>query len=283
MKKSIVIFMALLISLLSLTACGDDSTSSTNSKNMDKILKVGIDLKYPPFMFLDENNKPSGLEPDLAYALGDYLDMDVEIINTDFSMLIAALETGEIDIVISDMSITEDRKSKVDFTKGYRYGRTNALVNKDFYEKNNISNDMNAEDFFNLQDIKCIGLSGTVGTIIPNLYGVEATEASEIATAIFEVISGNSNVLIGSYVVFGDHAANPDTTEIYLGIPNYSTSAFAVKKGNNALLKEANSFIDTLYEEGGLYEELAKKYDNQIHKIYFSDKYGFEYITSKPE
>jgi len=283
MKKLIVILTTLLITIFSLTACGNNSSSNPKGANTNEILKIGIDLKYPPFMYLDENNKPSGLEPDLAYALGDYLDMEVEIINTDFSMLIASLETGEIDIIISDMSITEDRKSKVDFSKGYRYGRTNALVNKDFYEKNNISDDMSAEDFFNLQDIKCIGLSGTVGTIIPNLYGIEATEASEIATAIFEVISGNSNVLIGSYVVFGDYAANPDTTKIYLGIPNYSTSAFAVKKGNTMLLNKANSFIDTLYEEGGLYEQLAKKYDNQIHKIYFSDKYGFDYITSKPE
>lgn len=276
MKKIVLLILSIMIAVFSLTGCGKKGVD-------EEILKVGIDLKYPPFMYMDEKGIPTGLEPDLAYAFGEFLGKDVEIVNTDFSMLMPALETGEIDIVISDMSVNEQRKAKVDFTNGYRYGRTTALVNKDFYNENNITDDMKVGKFFSLENIKCIGLSGTIGTTLPQNYGVRADEATEIATAIMEVTSGRSNVIVGSYVIFGDHAANPDTTEIYLGIPEYSTSSFAVKKGNIELLNKANEFIDTLYEKGGLYEQLADKYDNAIGEVFFNDDFGLNYIITKPE
>jgi len=234
-------------------------------------------------MYLDENGEAAGLEPDLARAFADYLGKEVEIVNTDFSMLIASLETGEVDIVISDMSVNEQRKQKIDFSDGYRFGKTTALVNKTFYDANNITDDMDVEEFFGLEGIKSIGLSGTIGTIIPQKYGIEALEATEIATAIMEVTSGNSNVIVGSYVIFGDHAANPDTTEIYLGIPEYSTSAFAVKKGNIELLENANEFIKELYKEDGLYEQLRDKYDKAVAEVYFNDDFGLDYIVTKPQ
>jgi len=277
MKKflSVMIIAILLVGVLA--ACG-----STEKVEGD-VLKVGIDLKYPPFMYLDENDVPAGLEPDLARAFGDYLGREVQIINTDFSMLIASLEMGETDIVISDMSVNEERKQKVDFSDGYRYGKTATLVNKDYYYASGISDDMPVEEFFALEGVKVIGLSGTISTIVPENYGAEATEATEIGTAIMEVTTGNYNVLVGSYMVFGDHAANPDTTEIYLGVPEYSTSAFAVKKGNTELLKQANAFIATLYEDGGLYEQLADKYDAAVAEVFFDNSFGLDYIVTKPE
>lgn len=277
MKKKIWTILASLILVLAFTSC-----STTDSKE-DTALRIGIDLKYPPFMYLDENKQAAGLEPDLARAFGEYLGREVEIVNTDFSMLIVSLESEETDIVISDMSVKEERKQKVDFSDGYRYGRTVTLVNRDFYDEKQISDEMPVEDFFALDGLKMIGLSGTVSTLIPEKYGVEVTEATEISSALMEVVSGNYNVLVGSYAVYGDQAANPDTTRLYLGIPEYSTSAFAVKKGNTELLEKANAFIETLYEEGGLYDELAGKYDETVREAYFNENYGLEYITNKPQ
>ncbi len=275
MKRTGLLIIVLVIVLGALPGCRKESN--------EDILKVGIDLKYPPFMYLDDNGVPAGLEPDLSRAFGEYLGKEVEIVNTDFSMLIASLETGEVDIVISDMSVTEERKQKLDFSTGYRYGRIPVLVNKSFYDEKEITDEMSPEEFFALDGLKAIGLSGTFATTIPGDYGVEAAEATEIATAIIEVTTGSSNVIVGSYVIFGDHAANPDTTEIFLGLDQYSTSAFAVKRGNTELLEKANEFIHTLYEDGGLYEELAEKYDEVIHEVFFSEKYGLDFVVTKPE
>ncbi|MGH4037952.1 MAG: transporter substrate-binding domain-containing protein [Sphaerochaeta sp.] len=257
------------------------STKETTTETDENTLRVGIDLKFPPFMYEDENNNPTGLEPELARAFGDYLGMNVEIVNTDFSMLIPALQTGEVDVVISDISVTPEREKSIDFSIPYRYGRTPVLVNKDFYDNNNVTDEMSASEFFNIKGAKFIGLSGTVGTIIPSRYGVEADEATEKGTAIMEVATGQSDAIVGSYVVFGDHHANPDTTEIYLGIEDSTPSAFAFKKGNTQMVEKANEFIETLYQDGGLYEQLAEKYDDEINKVFFSDGLGLDYIVSK--
>jgi len=278
MKKLIKLLIAIIIVTVTLISCG----SKAVVKNTTEPLRVGIDLKFPPFMYQDENGNPTGLEPDLARAFGAYTNREVEIVNTDFSMLISSLQTGEVDIVISDISVTPERSQKVDFSDGYRYSRTPVLVNKDFYELNNITDQMSADEFFNIPNARFVGLSGTVGTIIPARYGIEATEATEIATAIMEITTGQADAIVGSYVVFGDHNANKDTTEIYLGIPDSTPSAFGVKKGNTELLEQANNFIATLYQDGGLYEELAKKYDEDIHKVFFNDELGLEYIVQKP-
>ena len=275
MKKKLSIIILVII-VAAFTGCGKSEIS-------DNTIKVGIDLKYPPFMYLDENGNPAGLEVDLAYAFGEYLGKDVEIVNTDFSMLVASLDSGETDVVISDMSVTEERKQKLDFTEGYRYGRTIALVNKNFYNENKITDNMAVEKFFNLEKIKFIGLSGTIGTIVPQKYGVEVTEATNIASAIAEVTNGNHNVMIGANTAIGDHAANTDTTELYYGIPEYTASAFAVKKGNKELLEKANEFIETLYEDGGLYDQLETKYDESIGEFLKDEKLGLQYIVTKPE
>jgi polar amino acid transport system substrate-binding protein len=278
MKKTGYLISIVLIVALALVSC----TQKKVEKSENNTLRVGIDLKFPPFMYLDDDNNPTGLEPDLARAFGEYLNRDVEIVNTDFSMLIPALQSGEIDIIISDISVTEEREKTIDFSLPYRYARTPVLVNKDFYDRNNFNDDMSATEFFNIEGAHFIGLSGTVGTIIPERYGVVADEATEIATALMEVTSGQSDAIVGSYVIFGDHNANKDTTEIYLGIPDSTPSAFAVKKGNTELLNQSNEFINTLYEKGGLYEQLAAKYDEAIHKVFFNEELGFKYITERP-
>ena len=281
MKKQITLIGIIL--LLAIILINYSDKKSISKENVQNTLKVGIDLKFPPFMFENDDNIASGFEPDLARAFGDYLNMDVKIINTDFSMLIPALQTGAVDIVISDISITPERMEKVDFSDGYRYGRTPVLISKNFYEENNITDEMSAKDFFNIPMAKFIGLSGTVGTIIPSHYGIEASEATEIGTAVMEIVTGQSDALVGSYVIFGDHNANKDTTELYLGIRDATPSGFAVKKGNTYLLTKSNEFIATLYQKGGLYEQLAAKYNSEIKKVFFNTELGLEYITSKPK
>ena len=82
--------------------------------------------------------------------------MKVEIVDTDFGLLIPALETGDVDILIADMSKTDERALKADFSDPYRYSQTLALVNKDFAAKNNITNDMTPYEFFHIADLNSL-------------------------------------------------------------------------------------------------------------------------------
>lgn len=68
-----------------------------------------MELAYPPFETTDENGDPAGISVEMAYALGEYLDRPVRIENMAWSGLIPALTTGKIDIILSSMTITEER------------------------------------------------------------------------------------------------------------------------------------------------------------------------------
>ena len=283
MKKKIGLAMVTVLMVGTLAGCASSSEEGSQNKQEAEPLKVAMDLKFPPFTGTDENGDPEGIEVDIAYALGEYLGRDIEIVNTDFSMLITSLETGEADVVISDMSVKEERKEKVDFSKPYLYGRTLALVNKEFAEKNDISNDMTPEELFGIEGERVVGLAGTISVTVPQSFGVEVEEVTEIASALMEINQNTADVLVGANTILGDHAAYPDTTIVYEGIKEYSQSAMAVKKGNTELLKQLNSFIESMYKEGGFYIEAGDKYDKAIGEYLQDETKGLEYVIYPPE
>lgn len=278
MKRFSIILLILIVSVTMFTGCGNKA----NNNNVKQTLKVGMDLKYPPFSSMDADGNPEGLEVDIANALGEYLNQEVEIINTDFSMLIPALETGEVDIVISEMTIKEERKEKVDFSSPYLYGKTLALVNKNYAKKNNITDNVSVEDFFAIKDAKYVGLAGTISVSVPQKYGVQVSEATEVASALMEINNGTSDVLVGENTIIGLHYSYPDTTIIYNGIKDYTEIGMAVKKGNSDLLVKVNEFIASLYESDGFYEKIKSKYDSAIGEYLKDDSLGLEYLINPP-
>lgn len=107
MKKVLIIAVALVILVILLASC---------SNNDENELVVGMELTYPPFETTDENNNPDGISVKMAYALGEYPDRPVRIENMAWAGLIPALTTGKVDLILSSMTITEERQKTVDFS-----------------------------------------------------------------------------------------------------------------------------------------------------------------------
>lgn len=275
-KTVVCIGLILVMSLISLTACSSDTQSED-----DNVLRVGMDLSFAPFSYLDDDGNIAGLEPQIAEAFAEYLGMEVEIVNTDFSMLIPALETGDVDILIADMSKTDERAEKADFSQPYRYTYTLALVNKEYALENNITDEMSEEDFFAIEGMSFVGLTGTKGVYYPENYGITVTEVSEIGTGLMEVSNGTSDVLIASNEVHGFYAADPDNTIVYSGIEAQDGSCFVVAKGNDELIASANEFIDSMYAEDGLYDQIADEWDSIIAEFLQNEDLGLDYIITK--
>lgn len=280
MKRKLSLLVLVVLTISTLVACGKNKSLTKDSDN--EVLKVAMDLKYPPFTGTDDKGNPEGMEVDIARALGEYMNKDVKIINTDFSMLTTSLETGEADVVISDMSVKEERKEKVDFSTPYMFGRTLALVNKEFAKKNNVTDNMTPEELFNINGIKVAGLAGTISVSVPQAYGVKVEEVTEIASGLMEINNGTADVLVGANTILGDHAAYPDTTIVYSGIKDYSSSAMAVKKGNSELLEQVNKFIESMYKDEGFYVKAGTKYDKGIGEYLKDDSKGLDYIIYPP-
>src|SRR5262245_11470139 len=101
----------LLLGLIFLTACGSGSSTPTS-------LRVGTSGDYAPLTFV-EGGQLKGVEIDFANELAKETGRKLELVQMPFVELIPALEGGKIDVIMSGMSVTSERKEKVEFTDPY--------------------------------------------------------------------------------------------------------------------------------------------------------------------
>ena len=82
----------------------------------DGVLTVGSDISYAPFEFYQEGTETEdGLDIDLARAIAEELGVEIEFLNTGFDGIIPALQTEDFDILVSAMTITDERSEVIGF------------------------------------------------------------------------------------------------------------------------------------------------------------------------
>jgi polar amino acid transport system substrate-binding protein len=239
-----------------------------------------MDLSYPPFETMDLMGTPEGISVDIAMMFGEFLGREVIIVNTDFSTLIPALNSGEIDIAIASMSITEERKISVDFSDPYFYFKIISLINKNFANSNGITEDSTIQDILAIDNARYVGIATQVSTTIPESYGKIVSQSTDLGTAIEAVAQGTSDILLMSAnPVINGNKANPNTTIVLWDAFVSSPIGMAVSKGNSELLAQANAFIATFNEEGGVYSILTEKWDAEL--LERLGRYGLEFYINE--
>ena len=96
-----------------------DIQSNEVDQTQEKTYKVGIDVPYPPFSMLDANGKAIGFDVESIEWIAEDQGIKVEFIPTAWDGIIPALQAKKIDMVYSGMTITDERKEKVNFSKPY--------------------------------------------------------------------------------------------------------------------------------------------------------------------
>lgn len=81
-------------------------------------LKVGVSADYPPMAFKQEG-RILGIEPDNARAISAIIGQEMTLVDMPFARLIPALLSGDIDVIMSGMSITSERSKQILFTDSY--------------------------------------------------------------------------------------------------------------------------------------------------------------------
>jgi len=253
--KKIILSMLLITLVFTLSAC-------TNKDEDDNVLKVGMDLSYPPFEMVDSDGNADGLSVEVAKALAEYLGMEVEIVNLPFGSLITELETEGIDIIIGSMSITDGRKEKINFSDPYFYFPLISVMNKEFASNYTLNT---YQDLFDITDeVIYTAPQGFVtlaaaeeNAVNPVLNFVESTQQ-----ALLEVVSGTSDVfIISASSAAGYYEKNPETLTLLLDPISVSPIGMGLRKGDTELLAKVNEFIAMMDDEGGVYDDLRAKYD----------------------
>ena len=124
--KSFVCFCIAILFLFSTVLADHDSGGGDGEGGSDDKPRVKVDIKiategaYPPWNLKDESGKLIGFEIDLANLLCDYMKyFNCTFVENDWDGMIPSLTTGKFDAIMAGMSITDERKKKIKFTKPY--------------------------------------------------------------------------------------------------------------------------------------------------------------------
>lgn len=261
MKKLIVLM--LLFTIIPLFATG-------NREESDKLI-VAMELQYPPFETTDEAGNPSGISVDIAKDLAEHLGKEVQIENIAWTGLIPSLQNGQADIIISSMTITEERAEIVDFSDAYIKAGLSLLINKE-------SEVMDFSDL-NKEDVVVAVKSGTIGANLAKekLIKAEVRVFEDVSACVLEVSQGKADAFIYDVLtVYENYSRNMATTKLNLQ-PIPGTEGYwgmAVKKGNTELLEGVNAFIAD-YQKSGGFNKLGDKYLGYIKSIFDEENIPF--------
>lgn len=224
------------------------------SRQDDKRLIVGMELKYPPFEMVDTNGAPAGVSVDLANALGKYLEREVKIENIPFDGLIPSLQTHKIDLIISSMTATSERAKTIDFSDPYLKTGLCLLVGKN----SSIQSIQDADQAGKTIVVK----KGTTG----NIYASDKIKNAKVLVldgedaCVLEVVQGKADGFIYDQIsTYENWKRNQDTTRPILKPFQEESWAIGLRKGDDALREKVNAFLQDFKARKG-FEELGDRY-----------------------
>ena len=119
MKKILALFFALLLLLGAFSAAAEDGLLS-RIKERGYII-VGTEGTYPPNSYYDENNDLVGFDVEVAAAIAAKLGVEVRYAVHDWASIFTMFDNGQIDTVINEVEVNEERALKYDFSSPYVY------------------------------------------------------------------------------------------------------------------------------------------------------------------
>ena len=217
-------------------------------------LKLGTAANYPPFEFVNDQNKITGFDIDLVDELSKKVGFSYKIVNMSFDGLIPALKAGKIDGIASAMSATDDRRKSIDFTNAYYLTENIYLKKKDNAK---VTNKVSL-------DGKKIGVQlGTVQeAAAKEIKGAKVIPAEETVPLILGLKAGKMDaVILDSSIGYGYLKQNPDLQEFFKESDGSEGFSMAFDKDKNKeLISKINAALEELKKDG-TYNKLLEKYD----------------------
>jgi polar amino acid transport system substrate-binding protein len=261
MKKNVVKAIALiaaLVMVLSLAACGSKSgKSKVVYRTLEEIkesgtINIGVFSDKSPFGYVDENGEYQGYDIELARKLGEDLGVEVNYVSTEAANRVEYLETGKVDIILANFTVTDERAEKVDFVLPYM-NVSLGVVSPDDRVIKDVS-ELTADD-------EVIVISGTTAEtyFTENLPDVKLQKYDTYANAKNALENGNACCWANDnteVIAFAN-----DNKGYTVGIPelgSQDTIAPAVSKGNKSLHQWVAEEMAALGEQNFFHEDYEK-------------------------
>ncbi|HEV3210486.1 MAG TPA: transporter substrate-binding domain-containing protein [Chthoniobacterales bacterium] len=227
-----------------------------------KELVVGMEMSFPPFEMLDRSGQPAGISVDLVREMGKYLNRPVRFENIPFDGLIPSLKTGKIDVIISSLTMTDDRKKSIDFSDPYLKMGLAILVRK--------TSDIQSINDVDKPNRSVAVKKATTGNIyaLQHFRNARLLVLNDESTCSLEVSQGKADCFIYDQLsVFQNWKKFQDTTRAILQPFQQEEWAMGIRKGNDELRRQINEFIANFKSSGG-FETLGNEYLSENKKAF---------------
>ncbi|MES2785679.1 MAG: transporter substrate-binding domain-containing protein [Pseudomonadota bacterium] len=238
---------------IAIPASADGLARITSTKK----LRVATDMGIPPFGMLDGAMKPTGSDVEVARALAADWGVELEFINTTGPTRIPNVNTDKADVIISSLSVTEERAKVVDFTKPYSFIRTTVI---------GPASDKSVKDWADLKGKSIAVVRSTMQDVEltpkASALGFNVVRFDDDATAITAAVSGQAAYLglADSQMKAINQRVAGKPFEAKLVIKQFPI-AMGVKKGEPALLAKLNEWIAVNAKSGKL-NAIYKKFQD---------------------
>lgn len=224
-------------------------------------LKVAIDPTYEPFTFKTPDGKPTGFDVDMAQAICEHLKRKCVFVEQVWDSMIPGLQARKYDIIVSSISITEDRKKVVDFSDRY-YKTPSSIV---------VKSDTKFTGPASLKGKKIGVLKGStqekyaLGELKPAGVTIVPYEAQD--QVYLDIKAGRLDGTVADKVeVNGGFLSKPEGKGYgFVGPDQYDTKYYgdgigvAMRKGQDKLKADISAAIKSI-RSNGTYEKISKKY-----------------------
>ncbi|QAZ39689.1 basic amino acid ABC transporter substrate-binding protein [Methylibium sp. Pch-M] len=222
-----------------------------------KVYVVGTDAAYAPFEFQNEKGEIVGFSIDLLQAVAAKGGFEVKFVNTPWEGIFNALQQGDRDLLISSITITDERKQTMDFSTPYF----------DAYQLIAVKGSSKVAKFDDLKKLKVGVQTGTTGDeVVTKLQGKNSANVKRFEStplALKELEAGGVDAVVADNGVVINYVTNNAAANF----KTVSDSAFApeqygiaVKKGNAELLEKVNKGIAAIKADGSYDQVYAKTF-----------------------
>ncbi len=259
MKRIFRVFALSVAAVFLLSACGSngsaadtkavsDGSSSNGFRTLDEIkesgtINIGVFSDKNPFGYVDENGEYQGYDVYFAKRLAEDMGVEVNFVSTEAANRIEYLQTGKVDIILANFTVTPERAEEVDFALPY--------MNVSLGVISPSSNVIEGLDNWNTDDAMIVISGTTAETYLTSEYpDIKLQKYDTYANAKNALENGNGVAWANDnteVIAFANQ--NEGYTVGIAELGSKDTIAPAVTKGNETLLNWINEEIQSLGKE----------------------------------
>lgn len=254
MKRKVALFMAAVTAAVmaaGVSVYAEDDGSLARIQEEGE-LKIGTEGTYAPFTYYDENDELVGYDVEIAEAVCEKLGVKPKFVETTWDGMIAGLDAKRTDAIFNQVTITDEREEKYNFSVPYTYAHGALIVAAD------------NEEIKTFEDLKDHSVAASITSDWAKMaeeYGGSVESTNEFTESVTLVETGRADAVLNDELVFYDYVetTGDEGVKIVALTEEVNRNAVLIRKEDTSLAEAVTAALEELADEGVL-TEISEKY-----------------------